>query len=456
MKVVLIFISLCLFTSAGAQVSAYRGMVQRKTLFTKIVNPQLDKQPLTLKDEKQIAEFFFLLEKTWIDEAADSLKKYPSSFSPEEYKQLDAYSYLWALTSVQQKMDAGNTHADQLIYNYMAPAMLRDLTILERVRNYEVISQIDAGSLGNTLAIGTMSSVTKETFLASAEVYKKANQVFSSLLDSRDTNVSKASAMLLKSMEVNRNPIYAGKAFYSGQLDSTLYYMLTGLARHMYSPSRAMGLSKKLIPVLLQKGNKNACLELLQAMATNITPENLDREALLQLYIQVDPVEGRMLCDAALARRTGPVFASNGSSITFPEKWSFIVNPVSSAQISKAKYIFVDIWYSSCGPCIAEIPELNEFTASIKDRNDVLFISINTDYFNGKKETEFVKKRSNDYNIKFPVIYDDAVLQLSKQLGVKSYPCKFILDAQGNLITKTDHSRLSLESFTLFLKENKR
>ncbi len=456
MKFIMFSISLCLFISAHSQLSTYRGLVQRKVLFNKILKPQLEKHPLTLKDEKQVADFFALLEKTWADEAADSLKKYPSSFSPEEYKQLDAYSYLWALASVQQQMDAGNTHADQLIYNYMAPAILRDLTTLERLRNYEVISQIDAGSLGNTLAIGTMPSVNKQTFLASAEVYKKANQVFTSLLDSRDTNVSKASAMHLKSMEVNRNPILAGKAFYSGQPDSALRYLLTGLAAHAYSPSRAIGLSKKLVPALLQKGNKTACLELLQSMASNITPDNLDRDALLQLYLQVDPADGRSLCDAALARSTGPIFTSTGSSVTLPGKWSFIVNPISTEQISKAKYIFVDLWYSSCGPCIAEIPELNEFAASIKERDDMLFISINTDYLNGGKQADFVKKRSGDFNIKFPVIYDDAILQLSKQLGVDSYPHKFILDAKGNLITKADQSPLSLDSFNLFLKENKR
>ncbi|WP_255157612.1 hypothetical protein [Ferruginibacter sp. HRS2-29] len=120
---------------SGAQVQTQRGFLQRVVTFNKVLHPQLSKTPLTLTDGKPIDDFFSLLEKNWADASIDSLKKYPSSFTNEEYKRLDAYTYLWALASVKQDMNAASTHTNQLVRLYMAPALLRDLTMLERLRN---------------------------------------------------------------------------------------------------------------------------------------------------------------------------------------------------------------------------------------------------------------------------------------------------------------------------------
>jgi hypothetical protein len=79
----------------------------------------------------------------------------------------------------------------------------------------------------------------------------------------------------------------------------------------------------------------------------------------------------------------------------------------------------------------------------------------NTDYQQDGKPVDFVRKRSEEYRIGFPVVYDNDKIKLAGQVGVESYPFKFILDAKGNVIAKTDMSPLSLESFRLFLSENK-
>lgn len=454
MKLVIILLfSFLSITAVRSQPLKSRAALQKEVIFSQIVKPQLDKGPLLLKNEKEVADFFKLIEDTWAKHSADSLKKYPSSMNLDEYKRLDAYTYVWALSSIKQEIDAGSKHADQLVTSYMVPAMNRDLAILEKLRNKEAMDLMHIGTIGNTLALGTMASVNKETFLLTAELFNNTNRVFFSLLTSSDSSIRIASEQQLKKLEVNINPVLAGTAFYSGKADTAMQYIMTGLVEGRYSPSRAIGLTKKIIPFFMQKGQQSNCLRLLQSLAQHITEDNLNRDTLLALYLQVDPQKGYLLYNDVISRQSGSSFIVSTKKINLPADWTFLLNGITDEQIKKAKYILIDFWHSACGPCIGEIPELNQFNESIKSRNDILFISVNTDHFNTKRDAGYVTKRSADWNILFPVIYDNTFTKLNEQFAVSMYPMKFIIDNKGNLVTKKDNAALSLSSFELFMKE---
>jgi hypothetical protein len=101
------------------------------------------------------------------------------------------------------------------------------------------------------------------------------------------------------------------------------------------------------------------------------------------------------------------------------------------------------------------VPELNELYTIIRDREDIVFISINSDFSTTRKDSSYVTTTARDINIKFPVVFDNKLSDFTKQFNVSGFPSKFIINTQGQLIAKEDGSPITLSSFYDFIKINK-
>lgn len=107
------------------------------------------------------------------------------------------------------------------------------------------------------------------------------------------------------------------------------------------------------------------------------------------------------------------------------------------------KPMFVNFWFTSCMPCIKEIPELNELKEDFEGKADFIAITFNT-----KIEVEkFLEKRP----INFQHITDQK--QNLGAFGVRSYPMNLLLDKEGKIVFVSgmlDYSKWEVE---LLLKE---
>ncbi len=95
-----------------------------------------------------------------------------------------------------------------------------------------------------------------------------------------------------------------------------------------------------------------------------------------------------------------------------------------SSENTKGKVVVLNFWFTTCKPCISEIPELNKvYDKYIKDTN-VVFASIT---FNNRDEVNsFLKK----YPIKYPVVSNaKEICDLFKATG---YPTNIVIDKNGN------------------------
>ena len=105
--------------------------------------------------------------------------------------------------------------------------------------------------------------------------------------------------------------------------------------------------------------------------------------------------------------------------------------------------MFVNFWFTSCMPCIKEIPELNELKEDFEGKADFVAITFNT-----KIEVEkFLEKRP----INFQHITDQK--QNLGAFGVRSYPMNLLLDKEGKIVFVSgmlDYSKWEVE---LLLKE---
>ncbi len=90
----------------------------------------------------------------------------------------------------------------------------------------------------------------------------------------------------------------------------------------------------------------------------------------------------------------------------------------------KGKVSLINLWFTSCRPCITEIPYLNYLKDTYKDK--VNFIAITFD--NKERVTSFLNRK--DFKFEHLV---DAAQYLSKDLGNNAFPKLIILDKKGNV-----------------------
>lgn len=97
-----------------------------------------------------------------------------------------------------------------------------------------------------------------------------------------------------------------------------------------------------------------------------------------------------------------------------------------NSKNTEGKVVVLNFWFTTCKPCIAEIPELNEVYAKYNSNPNVIFASIT---FNSAEEVkEFVKKNNLDY----PIVTD--ARSTCQLFDVSLYPTNMIIDAKGKIV----------------------
>ena len=99
----------------------------------------------------------------------------------------------------------------------------------------------------------------------------------------------------------------------------------------------------------------------------------------------------------------------------------------------KGKYVFIDLWATWCGPCIANIPFVNKLEHELKDSN-IAFVSISFDKLADKaKWQKFVA--SNEMGEIQLISNDSFKGEMGTFYGVNSIPRFILVDPNGNLIS---------------------
>lgn len=99
-------------------------------------------------------------------------------------------------------------------------------------------------------------------------------------------------------------------------------------------------------------------------------------------------------------------------------------NKIKTNEDYKDKVTFINLWFTSCGPCITEMPYLNYLKDIYADR--VHFVAIT---FDNKATVERFLDRKK-FNFEHLI---DAGQYLSKDLENNAFPKLILLDKQGNV-----------------------
>jgi thiol-disulfide isomerase/thioredoxin len=94
----------------------------------------------------------------------------------------------------------------------------------------------------------------------------------------------------------------------------------------------------------------------------------------------------------------------------------------------RGKVLIFDFWATWCVPCRAQHPLYEEVKKRFRERDDVVFLSVDTDEDRGLVPS-FVEQQQWSGN----VFFDDGLVRL---LMINSIPSTMIADKQGRLVSR--------------------
>lgn len=408
---------------------------------------------LEIKSTKTIDSLFSEFQSSWERVAPDTLKKYKLKISLSTFKYIDAYCYFVSLVNVSGMAQMNGEYWEHLLRAYMIPSVRRDIATYKQNRNTASLELIWHGSLGNTIAIGLGSSMSRAAVLDTYNLYSSFEKLGKPLRNSSNKLTRNYVDFLFKDIENYKLVLEAKIAYFDKNYNSALNYLLKGLDSNTYPSKQVLAMSEQLLNTFTETGDKEKSLKLLNALMMNTTQESISRALLKDWYVKTDPKNGQSIFTHILESLPSSSFKNSTKTFKLPTQLNFIANAVSPEVMPKTKYYLIDVWYTACSACLEEIPDLNSLYERLKGRSDITFISINTDFVNGKRDEQYVLERSLELGIKFPIVYDKLSSNLFTKLGITSFPGKCIIDSTGRIITKLDNSANSLASFDMFIKE---
>lgn len=133
-------------------------------------------------------------------------------------------------------------------------------------------------------------------------------------------------------------------------------------------------------------------------------------------------------------KNKGPVLIMENPKAAFfkgEKALDFIVRDLNGKPIKlselKGNVVVLNFWFTTCGPCIQELPSLNSLVKEYKDKA-VVFLAIT---FNKKGVVQqFLEEQTFDYAI--AVNAHDVITSY----GVQSYPTSMVINKKGEIVLK--------------------
>lgn len=98
----------------------------------------------------------------------------------------------------------------------------------------------------------------------------------------------------------------------------------------------------------------------------------------------------------------------------------------------KGKVIFLNFWATWCGPCRAEMPEIQDLYEKYKDSEDVVVLGVAAPSMGQETSQQGIEEflETNEYT--YPVLMDTN-WELFQGYGISAFPTTFMIDVDGNV-----------------------
>lgn len=115
--------------------------------------------------------------------------------------------------------------------------------------------------------------------------------------------------------------------------------------------------------------------------------------------------------------------------------------------IGKSKLLFIDVWYSGCGPCIAEMPDLAKLYQQYKSKG-LEVIAVSTDY-----NFDAWKNKAEQLNMPWTQLLADKENKFSQAYAVSSHPHGILIGEDGKIVIAGGYIRPSIPILETIIKD---
>lgn len=144
----------------------------------------------------------------------------------------------------------------------------------------------------------------------------------------------------------------------------------------------------------------------------------------------------RATCSALCA--IGPAYA--GRNRMAPD---FELKDMNGASVKlssfRGKTVFLNFWTKTCAPCLEEMPSIAELARVVKNRTDMVVLTVSTDQ--GPDDVRDTLKVALNGDAPFPVLFDPESKIVLEQYGTKLFPETWIIDPKGVIRARLDGAR---------------
>lgn len=128
---------------------------------------------------------------------------------------------------------------------------------------------------------------------------------------------------------------------------------------------------------------------------------------------------------------------------------------VSSDIFAENSVTVVNFWFSSCAPCVGELPELNALNEELMEKGGAV-IGINTDTLGGSSDSisEAKKILGKQGALYRNLYFDDASKDaIDFANSITAFPTTYLVDRSGNIIGEPLRGSIDNEASMKMLKE---
>src|SRR5699024_8030745 len=97
----------------------------------------------------------------------------------------------------------------------------------------------------------------------------------------------------------------------------------------------------------------------------------------------------------------------------------------------RGQKVLLNFWASWCGPCRAEMPDMQKFYEKYSDDVEILAVNVRETERNDQNVIDFIE----EYNATFPVLVDDSSV-VSNIFMAHQLPTSYLIDSTGKIHTK--------------------
>ena len=206
--------------------------------------------------------------------------------------------------------------------------------------------------------------------------------------------------------------------------------------------TRALDLTKKNVNIYYDLGrlrsaqgrDEEAELLFAQGMSIRVRGVNPNRRELERLYQKKNgSIEGWEKYITALEQkerdtRKAKILAKRDTAAKIAPMFALpdLAGKVVHSDSTRGQYLVVNFWGMWCGPCVAEMPELQQFYEKYRNDKSVSILTISND-----KDLAELREWMAKRKLTIPTLFDDGYV--SKIAKVSVFPTTWFIDKEGKL-----------------------